>query len=251
MRIAVIQNEEVTPVGHLDAAAARFRAVLKVSEIWKGGRLPPDHVHYDGLIVLGGAMNAEDDEGYPHLRRTANLIRHFHLNRKPVLGLCLGAQLVAWAFGAKVRRDSFGEIGFVPLYRTPEARGDPLLHDVPEVVHAIQYHHDSFELPEGAVPLMSSESCPNQAFRLGSLTYAFQAHLEASPERMAIWLELTAERLAASHPGLPERFAEDAERYRDEARAFASAVGEGWFDLAHRRAHTKALDMSSDLESYY
>jgi GMP synthase-like glutamine amidotransferase len=101
------------------------------------------------------------------------------------------------------------------------------------------------------VPLLVNESCPNQAFRLGDHTYAFQAHIEASPERMASWLSLTAERLAETHPGLLQRFAADAAHYEAEAHALANAIGAGWLGLAQGRAQRKALDMGSDLDSYY
>ncbi len=251
MRIAVIQHEEISPLDRLGAIASELGIELKISEMWKDGRLPSDHAYYDGLIVLGGSPSAEDDDTYPHLRRTANLIRHFHANRKPVLALCLGAQLAARAFGAPVRRNSHGEVGLVALHRTPEAADERLLEGIADPIHAVAYHDDSFELPQGAVPLLTNATCPNQGFRLGTSTYAFQPHIEASPERLKLWLEVTAEELARSHPGIAVRVAEEIERYGSQVEALSRAIGTRWFGLARRSRERTALNAGADLDNYW
>ena len=250
MRILVVQHEEESPIGYLAEPAEKLGMELKTVMPTAGERLPPDHETFDGMIALGGVMNAEDDEAYPHLRRTAGLIRNFHRHRKPVLGICLGAQLTARALGAPVHRDTRREIGYYPARRTPEAEGDALLDGLPEEVHLIQYHLDSFDLPEGAVPLLTNETCPNQAFRAGHATYAFQAHIEASPERMKEWLKMGAEFIETHDPDLPDRFAEEAKRFRESAHAFALAVGQAWFNIMAHQKLRRMFDAGLDLDFY-
>lgn len=233
-RILVVQNEEESPIGLLDEPAARREAVLEAVLPGEGDPLPPDDEGFDGLIVLGGSMNAEEDAVYPHLRDLVKLIRDFHRRGKPVLGICLGSQLVARAFGARVHRDRGSEIGFLPTRRTPEAAGDPLLSKAPNEVHLIQYHFDSFDLPENAVRLLTNGTCPNQAFRLGRTTYAFQAHIEAAPELMQQWLAMEADFIASYDPSLPKRFAEEAKTHGRQAHAFAMMAGDAWFAMAAR-----------------
>ena len=132
-----------------------------------GPTLPMDHRPYHGLVVLGGAMDAWNDADYPAFQRILQLIRAFHDAGKPVLGICLGAQLLARAFGAPVYRHHHPEIGFHSLQRLDTARGDPLLHGLPAELSIMQWHYDTFDLPTEATLLMSGQDCRHQVFRVG------------------------------------------------------------------------------------
>lgn len=250
MRVLVLQNKAGSAIGYLAEPAAKHGFELKTVLPGRGDKLPPDHESFAGLIVLGGDAHAEDDENHPHLKGEASLIRNFHRFRKPVLGICLGAQLTARALGAAVHRDRCPEIGFVLVRPTPEAADDPLLGNVPEEIRLIHWHADSFDLPEKAVPLLTNDTCPNQAFRAGKFTYAFQAHIEVAPEVMKRWLGMEAEFIAKNYPGFPERFAKDAETHGEAARAIGVGLGDAWFALARRQALRQAFDAASGLDYY-
>ncbi len=138
-----------------------------------------------GLIFMGGPMSANDDLGF--LRRELEVIRQAAEEGKPVLGVCLGAQLIARAAGARVYRNPVKEIGWLPVHWREAARRDPLLAGLerPEVV--FHWHGETFDLPAGAEWLAYTEACAHQAFRLGGNVWGFQFHLEVTPEMIAEW----------------------------------------------------------------
>lgn len=153
--------------------------------------LPPAGVlDADGLVFLGGSMSAYDD--LPVLRTEISIIDQAVRKEIPLLGICLGAQLLAQTLGARVAPNPVPEIGWYPVSPTPAAAADPLLRHFANPEPLFQWHRDTFALPSGAVPLASSPDCANQAFRLGARTYGFQFHLEASPEVISEWLRADA-----------------------------------------------------------
>jgi len=144
----------------------------------------------DGLILMGGPMSANDDLGY--IRRELGLIRQAAEEGKPVLGVCLGAQLIAKALGGRVYRNPVKEIGWFPVGWTEAARQDPLLAGLTQPETVFHWHGETFDLPAGAVWLAASEACRNQAFRFGDNAYGFQFHLEVTPEMIADWVRQDA-----------------------------------------------------------
>ncbi|MDO5290961.1 MAG: glutamine amidotransferase [Pseudomonadota bacterium] len=140
----------------------------------------------DLLVVLGGPVGAFDEALYPFLRDELALIEQRLRQRRPLLGICLGAQLMARALGASVAPMERKEIGFAPLALSAAGAASPLaaLGDVP-VLH---WHGDQFALPPGAALLASTPACPHQAFSLGPQVLALQCHLEADPARIEHWL---------------------------------------------------------------
>jgi GMP synthase-like glutamine amidotransferase len=138
----------------------------------------PDIDDFDVLIVLGGPMSANDDEGHPWLRSEKKFIRQAIDAGKRVLGICLGAQLIALVMGSRVYPNSEREIGWFPIRRTPEAATHPLGDLIPDHVDVFHWHGDTFDLPKGSVRLASSDACVNQAYAIGDCVLAFQFHLE-------------------------------------------------------------------------
>lgn len=157
------------------------------------GREPaakPSLEGYAGLVILGGPMNADEVQKHPHLKLETALIEKAIAEKMPVLGICLGAQLMAKALGAKVYRDRAKEIGWYDVVLTPAAKHDPLFSHFHEREKFFQLHCDAFDLPANAVHLASSELCENQAFRYGEKAYAFQFHLEVDEAMIHRWLKI-------------------------------------------------------------
>ena len=138
----------------------------------------------DALIVLGGAMSANDE--FVFLHREIEIVRDAVRTGKPALGICLGAQLIARALGAKVYPNFHKEIGWVPVDFTDAARSDPLFRGLTSEV-IFHWHGETFDLPQGASLLASSAACRHQAYRVGDRIYGFQFHLEVTPEIISQW----------------------------------------------------------------
>ncbi len=154
---------------------------LDVYQPYEGQDLPPDLDGVDGLIAMGGPQNVDQQDKYPYLTREIELIRQAHQSNIPVLGICLGAQLIAAALGGEVAAMGEQEIGWRPVTLGFPGTTDPILAGVPWQV--VQFHcHGQHvaKLPPGATPLASSQQCKVQAFRVGLRTYAFQYHFEWS-----------------------------------------------------------------------
>ncbi len=139
----------------------------------------------DGLVVMGGPMSANDD--LPFIRRELAILTEALAARKPVLGVCLGSQLLARAAGARVYRNPVKEIGWAPVRWTEDARQDPLFGGLPSPETLFHWHGETFDLPDGAVWLASSDACRHQAFRLDDRTYGLQFHLEVTPDMIEDW----------------------------------------------------------------
>jgi GMP synthase (glutamine-hydrolysing) len=163
------------------------------------GRYPdarPVVDRYNGLIVLGGPMHVHDldavdaVEHSPHLATEVELIQHAIAKNIPVLGVCLGAQLIAKALGASVRPNQVKEIGWYKISPTTAGKEDPLVQHFGTEEKIFQWHSDTFSLPEGAVHLASSPTCPHQAFRYGTNVYGFQFHLEVDEALIERWLSI-------------------------------------------------------------
>ena len=239
MRILVLQHCPVTPIGVLGESLRERGASLDIRMVHDGQAMPEAPDGFDGLVVLGGPMHAADDIAYPAFPPMLELIRRFHDEAKPILGVCLGAQLLSRAFGGRVWPFGGLEIGYQPVRMTAASRRDSLLQGLPAVMRIMQLHEDSFDLPAGAVRLMSNPTCANQAFRIGRTTYGFQFHFEvtkadASNFPRDCWCALER------HFGeLAQAVAADVirsvESHFEEGARFCRAVSSRWFDLVNDR----------------
>ena len=151
-----------------------------------GDRVPCRLEELGAVVVFGGGMNVRDADRLPWLTGEVELLRDALAARVPVLGICLGAQLVAAAAGAEVRRSAEPEIGWFDAELTADGTRDPVLGALPERFLAYEWHSYTFDLPTGAVELARSAIC-TQAFRLGDAAWAVQFHPEVTPEIVREW----------------------------------------------------------------
>ena len=161
------------------------------------GRHPdaqPSLEGYHGLVVLGGPMSVYDDHRFAHLTTEMKLIEDAMKRNLPVLGICLGAQLIAKALGADVYPSMQKEIGWYDLHSAPEAAHDSILKSLGPTEKVFQWHGDTFDIPAGAVHFAASPLCLNQAFRYGDNVYGFQFHLEVDEPMILRWLKVPENR---------------------------------------------------------
>ena len=189
-RLLVFQHVGHEVLGTLDPLFRSFGFRIRYVNFGRHPHASPSLDGYHGLVVLGGPMNVDEADRYPHLLTEVALISKAIESGIPVLGICLGGQLIAKALGAEVGRSPEREIGWYDLSPTEHGRADPLLGHLAEREKIFQWHGDSFAIPDGAVHLASSPGCPNQAFRYGDRVYGLQFHLEVDEPMIERWLRV-------------------------------------------------------------
>jgi GMP synthase (glutamine-hydrolysing) len=197
---------------------------------------PHEPIHpelFDLMIGLGGAMNADEVEAYPFLLEARAALRAAVETGTATLGICLSAQVMARAFGAPVERMQRPEIGLVRL-RTG-AIDDPLLAGLGESFPTLQFHEDTFELPEGITALASSPRCGNQVARFGGRAWAVQFHPEVSPATFAQWIESDFAASSGQPAEVGRRMIEDARVHESELRAVVATLACNLVAVARER----------------
>ena len=191
VRLLVVRNDPTDPPALLGDWWREVDVELDEINADEGHEVPTSlPAGYDGLVVLGGAMAAWEDHIAPWLPAERELVSSTVQAGVPVLGVCLGGQVMTLACGGRVERAKVAEIGLVELALAPEAAEDPLLRTLPDGVPVGQYHVDWMaDLPAGAVVLASSPDCAHQAYRLGERAWALQFHPEIDAEIMASWID--------------------------------------------------------------
>lgn len=194
---------------------------------------PPPVEQIDGLVVLGGEMNVDEVDAHPFLAEERELVRAAVDLGVPVLGICLGSQMLARALGAPVRRAPVRELGFVLVDRTPALDGDPLFGAYRSGERMFEWHEDTFEVPDGAVLLLSGRAVGPQAYRFGDRAWGMQFHGEVDADKLERWLVAAEDSVRAwgGDPDLIRREAADhlpcqVDRFRTLFTAFVRLVAE-------------------------
>ena len=187
-KILVFQHVASEPLGHLDPLLRQSGVRIRYVNFGREPHAEPDVRRYDGLVVLGGPMNVDQAHELPHLRTEMAAIREVVQAGKPMLGICLGAQLLAEAMGGKVTPNHVPEIGWYRLHTLAGAHQDRLFRHFEHKAHYVfQWHAYTFAPPPGAVPLAWTRNCRNQAYRLGDSAWGLQFHLEADAALIQRW----------------------------------------------------------------
>ena len=179
----IIQNDPEVPPGNI----IDHLTIPHVVHHPYRGDLLPEMEQIQALIVLGGSMGANDDDCYPFLGELKKLIRQVMASHIPYLGICLGGQLLAAALGAKVVSNRWEELGVLNVALTEEGKADRIFRRISKSFSTFQWHHDSFDIPDGGVLLASSDVCPNQAFRVGESAWGLQFHPEVTERIIRNW----------------------------------------------------------------
>ena len=226
--LLVIEQDELLPGAGIAASVADRRGVEVVTaRAFADDLAPLDPAEFSGVVPLGGAMSVLDADRLPYLRTEQRLLRDAVERGVPVLGICLGGQLLASALGAAVRPSEQPEAGWLDVRPTPQAAGDALLGHLAGPTPIYQWHVDVFDLPRGAVRLAESDLSPNQAFRVGERAWGLQFHPEVDLETFDLW--------HGNHPGACERYGLDEQVLREQvavgSRHFAEGIFSAFLDV--------------------
>jgi GMP synthase-like glutamine amidotransferase len=228
MRVLVVQNFDNEGLGQIGAALAEAGAEIDLRRPYDGEALPRDGGEHDAMVVLGGGQNALADDLCPYFPALLELTRDFAEKDRSVLGICLGSQLLARAFGGDNQIGGATEFGWHEVSLTAAAKTDPVLGAVPETFPIFEWHDDTFSLPRNAVRLAGNEFVQNQAFRIGRAVYGFQFHFEADSPMVRYWSTAFAPIIAARHPDWTDRFEGEMARSGPQADAAGLAIARAW-----------------------
>jgi GMP synthase (glutamine-hydrolysing) len=188
-KILVLQHHPAENLGAISDALEEAALAWQYVRVFDGHPIPREVKGIGGLIVMGGAETVYQLDRYPYLRDEIALIEGALKADKPILGVCLGSQLIAAALGAEVRRAAHREIGWYRVRLSEAAANDRLMRGLPQEFVAAHWHSDVFDLPRGAVALASSELTPVQAYRYGEKAYGMLFHAEMTGEIMTALVE--------------------------------------------------------------
>lgn len=225
--IVIVQQVSHEGVGLIGEELRKEGIKAQTIRVYAGDRLPKSLSSDSSLIVLGGPMGVYEDADYPFIKDELTLIEDSLGRGLPVLGICLGAQLMACAAGAKVYKGDKKEIGWYKVSLTEEGECDRLFMGLPKEQMVFQWHGDTFDIPKDAVRLAGSELFPNQLIRIGAKGYGLQFHLEVTADMVREWLSV--EENVAEIEGLngqvsPERIVKDTPTHMEALARHGSSV---------------------------
>ncbi len=196
--VLVMQHTPAENIGSIAAPLAAAKVDVHTFEVFRRQSLPTDIQNYSGLIMMGGPMSVYEQDRHPFIQPEIALIQSAIAAGKPVLGICLGSQLIAAALGARVYPGRKKEIGWLKVRLYEGGMRDPLFIGVPFSFTAFHWHGDVFEVPPNATPLLGSDITACQGFRFGTRTWALLCHLEVTAESIQTMIRSFPDELKAA-----------------------------------------------------
>jgi GMP synthase (glutamine-hydrolysing) len=235
VNVLVLQHIACEPPGVFEDVLRERGASLHRVELDEGEQLP-DWRGFDAIVAMGGPMSANDEAELPWLRDEKSAIAEAVRSGVPYWGACLGVQLLAAALGARVYPGPRPEVGVLPVRLTDAGRADPVFAGLPPELLTLQWHGDTFDLPDGATLLASSPAYRNQAFSY-KRAYALQFHLEVSQELASEWGEVPAYAAsleAIEGPGALDRLVAEVGEHQHATLPLARELFGRWLELVVR-----------------
>ncbi len=213
MRVHCLQHEPFEGMGSMEGWVRARGASLRVAHVYRGQPVPAVD-DFDWLVILGGGMSVNDEEELGWLKPEKELVRAAIGSGKVVLGICLGAQIIASALGSKVYPNRCREIGWWPVDREAGAEAHPVGRVLPARGDVFHWHGETFDLPAGAIRLARSEACLNQIFAVGERVVGLQCHLETTVESARALVEgLPGDLVPGPFVQAPEELLRDPARF--------------------------------------
>jgi len=233
-KILVLQHVAYEILGTLNPLLKKEGFRIKYLNFDRYPDLTASMEGYNGLIVLGGPMGVGDTDQHPHLFHECQLIEQALKASKPVLGICLGAQLLAHVLGAPVKRNPETEIGWKKISTTQTGESDEVIGHLGKSTQTFQWHHDTFDIPSSSTILATGDTCQNQAFREGKRVYGLQFHLEVDRAMIDRWLTIKdrlAELSRCPSSGGLSHIQTQTQHHIDHSVALSELVFGSWINL--------------------
>jgi len=227
----IIQNDAQEGAGHLLTLIHQRQLMCRTISGWDVDYKNLQQEDYCALIILGGAQGVYELDKYPYLKDEIDLANSFIMADKPVIGLCLGGQIIATALGGEVLKNEQKEIGWIEIQLSEDATHDDLMMMHPDKAQAFHFHGDYFTLPPGCVSLARSELTECQLFRYKKNVYGFQFHAEIDQPLLEIMCRLNAEYMKSSGHDA-ESVIKESEDHLINYQLRCSSILNNWLDMA-------------------
>ncbi len=236
-RVLVLQHVESEGLGIINKAVKQSGIQTDFIRIFKNDRIPKSLEGYNGIIILGGPMGVYEEDIYPFIKDEIALIKNVIRDDSPILGICLGAQMLAKAVGADVYKGKKKEIGWYKIKLSDEGKRDSLFIGLPDEFTVFQWHGDTFDLGTDlkSVPgkcLAFSELFPNQIIKVGKNAYGLQFHLEVTEDMIKNWIDVNDRELASVKSYInPKNILKDTPGNIETIHRYGEAVFSRFFSL--------------------
>lgn len=207
LRIHYFQHVPFEGLGCIDGWIKKENHQLSCTRFFQQ-ETPPPLADIDWLIIMGGPMGIYDDDQYPYLKAEREYLKEGVAQGKTILGICLGAQLLANALDADVKKGKYTEIGWFPIKKTQAGESSAFFESMPEELTVFHWHGDQFDIPKNCIRLIESKACANQAFLYKDNVLGLQFHFEATPESIRGMVEHVGGEL------VPDQFVQSEQNIR-------------------------------------